>query len=71
MSSPVTLTVVKLFPHIKYVVDKYKQKLPRDDLKRFAKQVGWSHLNYRITSLISSLKGGQETSRIRLQKPSG
>ena len=61
-----TLTVVKLFPHIKYVVDKYKQKLPRDDLKKFAKQVRWSHLNYRITPLISSLEGGQETCRIRL-----
>ncbi|KAL8782875.1 MAG: hypothetical protein Q9213_005052 [Squamulea squamosa] len=28
-----------LFPHIKGVVDKYKHKLPKDDLKRFAKQV--------------------------------
>ncbi|KAI4190507.1 MAG: hypothetical protein L6R41_000742 [Letrouitia leprolyta] len=28
-----------LFPHIKSVMDKYKQKLPRDDLKRFGKQV--------------------------------
>ncbi|KAL9014842.1 MAG: hypothetical protein Q9173_000509 [Seirophora scorigena] len=28
-----------LFPPIKSVVDKYKHKLPKDDLKRFAKQV--------------------------------
>ncbi|KAL9007247.1 MAG: hypothetical protein Q9188_000050 [Gyalolechia gomerana] len=28
-----------LFPHIKSVMDKYKHKLPRDDLKRFGKQV--------------------------------
>ncbi|KAL8863411.1 MAG: hypothetical protein Q9178_000092 [Gyalolechia marmorata] len=28
-----------LFPPIKSVMDKYKQKLPKDDLKRFAKQV--------------------------------
>ena len=31
----------KLFPHIKYVVDKFKGKLPKDDLKRFAKEVGF------------------------------
>ena len=30
----------KLFPHIKYVMDKFKGKLPKDDLKRFAKEVG-------------------------------
>ena len=29
----------KLFPHIKYVMDKFKGKLPKDDLKRFAKEV--------------------------------
>ncbi|KAI4208045.1 MAG: hypothetical protein LQ346_000209 [Caloplaca aetnensis] len=29
-----------LFPHIKSVMDKYKHKLPKDDLKRFAKQIG-------------------------------
>ncbi|KAL9591135.1 MAG: hypothetical protein Q9203_000006 [Teloschistes exilis] len=28
-----------LFPHIKSVMDKYKHKLPRDDLKRFGKQI--------------------------------
>lgn len=28
-----------LFPHIKYVMDKFKGKLPKDDLKRFAKEV--------------------------------
>lgn len=27
-----------LFPHIQYVVNKYKTKLPREDLKRFAKE---------------------------------
>lgn len=30
---------LQLFPHIKSVMDKYKHKLPRDDLKRFGKQV--------------------------------
>ena len=34
-----SLKPVKLFPHIKYVVDKYKNRLPKDDLKRFAKEV--------------------------------
>ena len=33
------LTAAKLFPHIKYVMDKFKSKLPKDDLKRFAKEV--------------------------------
>ncbi|CAD6573839.1 MAG: histone methyltransferase set2 [Alectoria sarmentosa] len=28
-----------LFPHIKYVMDKFKGKLPKDDLKRFAKEI--------------------------------
>ncbi|KAL9602575.1 MAG: hypothetical protein Q9219_001719 [cf. Caloplaca sp. 3 TL-2023] len=28
-----------LFPHIKSVMDKYKHKLPRDDVKRFGKQI--------------------------------
>lgn len=29
----------QLFPHIKHVVDKFKHKLPKDDLKRYAKDV--------------------------------
>ena len=29
----------QLFPHIKHVMDKFKGKLSRDDLKRFAKEV--------------------------------
>ncbi|KAI4126217.1 MAG: hypothetical protein LQ347_005063, partial [Umbilicaria vellea] len=33
------LIITKLFPHIKYVMDKFKSKLPKDDLKRFAKEV--------------------------------
>ena len=33
------LIETKLFPHIKYVMDKFKGKLPKDDLKRFAKEV--------------------------------
>lgn len=28
-----------LFPHIKYVMDKFKGKLPKEDLKRFAKEI--------------------------------
>ncbi|KAI0167933.1 hypothetical protein BJ166DRAFT_243902 [Pestalotiopsis sp. NC0098] len=28
-----------LFPHVKYVMDKFRHKLPRDDLKKFAKDV--------------------------------
>ncbi|KAI0377825.1 hypothetical protein F5Y04DRAFT_170066 [Hypomontagnella monticulosa] len=28
-----------LFPHVKYVVDKFRQKLPKDDLKKFAKEI--------------------------------
>lgn len=30
---------MQLFPHIKYVVDKFKHKLPKEDLKRYAKDV--------------------------------
>ncbi len=29
----------KLFPHVKYVMEKFKGKLSKDDLKRFAKEV--------------------------------
>ena len=29
-----------LFPHIKSIMDKYKNKLPKEDLKRFAKEIG-------------------------------
>ncbi|MCJ1248282.1 histone methyltransferase set2 [Trapelia coarctata] len=34
-----------LFPHIKYVVDKYKNKLPREELKRFAKELSKKLVN--------------------------
>ncbi|KAK2803747.1 histone methyltransferase set2 [Onygenales sp. PD_10] len=34
-----------LFPHIKYVVDKFKHKLPKDDLKRYAKDVAKKLVN--------------------------
>lgn len=34
------LTVAQLFPHIKHVMNKYKTKLSRDDLKRYGKEVG-------------------------------
>ena len=34
-----TLTIIQLFPHVKYVMDKFKGKLPKDDLKRFAKEI--------------------------------
>src|SRR5436189_3484502 len=30
---------VQLFPHVKYVTDKFKHKLPKEDLKRYAKEV--------------------------------
>ena len=33
------LTACQLFPHVKHVMDKYRSKLPKDDLKRFAKEV--------------------------------
>ncbi|PKS11932.1 hypothetical protein jhhlp_001227 [Lomentospora prolificans] len=29
-----------IFPHIRYVLDKFRHKLPRDELKRFAKDLG-------------------------------
>ena len=32
----------QLFPHIRHVMDKFKGKLSRDDLKRFAKEVSGS-----------------------------
>ncbi|KAI0180307.1 hypothetical protein GGR52DRAFT_237849 [Hypoxylon sp. FL1284] len=28
-----------LFPHVKYIMDKFRQKLPKEDLKKFAKEV--------------------------------
>lgn len=31
--------IVQLFPHISHVMNKYKHKIPKDDLKRFAKDV--------------------------------
>ncbi|KAF2754475.1 hypothetical protein EJ05DRAFT_142624 [Pseudovirgaria hyperparasitica] len=31
-----------LHPHIKHYIDKYKQKLPRDDLKRYGKEISES-----------------------------
>ncbi|EGD92716.1 histone-lysine N-methyltransferase [Trichophyton tonsurans CBS 112818] len=34
-----------LFPHVKYVVDKFKNKLPKDDLKRYAKEVAKKLVN--------------------------
>ncbi|MCJ1383597.1 histone methyltransferase set2 [Xylographa soralifera] len=34
-----------LFPHIKYIVDKYRKKLPRDELKRFAKEISKKLVN--------------------------
>ncbi|KAL3431146.1 hypothetical protein BDV09DRAFT_176919 [Aspergillus tetrazonus] len=34
-----------LYPHIKYVVDKFKHKLPKDDLKRYAKDVAKKLVN--------------------------
>ncbi|KAI9841290.1 MAG: histone methyltransferase set2 [Thelocarpon superellum] len=34
-----------LFPHVKYVTDKFKTKLPKDDLKRFAKEIAKKLVN--------------------------
>ncbi|GES66946.1 SET and WW domain protein [Aspergillus terreus] len=34
-----------LFPHVKYVVDKFKHKLPKEDLKRYAKDVAKKLVN--------------------------
>ncbi|KAL9100174.1 MAG: hypothetical protein Q9163_004424 [Psora crenata] len=34
-----------LFPHVKYVMDKFKGKLPKDDLKRFAKEISKKLVN--------------------------
>lgn len=48
------LTETKLFPHIKYVMDKFKGKLPKDDLKRFAKEV-----RSYSQSIMSSLTYGR------------
>lgn len=30
---------MQIHPYVKYVVDKFKKKLPKDDLKRYAKEV--------------------------------
>ncbi|KAI9374517.1 hypothetical protein BJX61DRAFT_540761 [Aspergillus egyptiacus] len=34
-----------LYPHVKHVVDKFKHKLPKDDLKRYAKDVAKKLVN--------------------------
>ncbi|KAJ3579111.1 hypothetical protein NPX13_g1452 [Xylaria arbuscula] len=34
-----------LFPHVKHVIDKYKHKLPKDDLKRLGKEVNKTLVN--------------------------
>ncbi|KKZ60339.1 histone-lysine N-methyltransferase SETD2 [[Emmonsia] crescens] len=34
-----------IFPHVKYVMDKFKHKLPKEDLKRYAKEVGKKLVN--------------------------
>ncbi|MCJ1433816.1 histone methyltransferase set2 [Xylographa pallens] len=34
-----------LFPHIKYVVDKYRKKLPKDELKKFAREISKKLVN--------------------------
>lgn len=38
LSIPVHADTWQLFPHIKHVMEKFKGKLSRDDLKRFAKR---------------------------------
>jgi hypothetical protein len=32
--------IIKLFPHIKHVMQKFSSQLPKEDLKKFAKEVG-------------------------------
>jgi len=39
------LTVDQLFPHVKYVMDKFRHKLPKEELKRFAKEVSKKLVN--------------------------
>ncbi|EEH46592.2 uncharacterized protein PADG_02690 [Paracoccidioides brasiliensis Pb18] len=34
-----------IFPHVKYVMDKFKHKLPKEELKRYAKEVGKKLVN--------------------------
>ncbi|OAX79536.1 histone-lysine N-methyltransferase, H3 lysine-36 specific [Emergomyces africanus] len=34
-----------IFPHVKYVMDKFKHKLPKEDLKRYGKEVGKKLVN--------------------------
>lgn len=33
------LSLIQIHPYVKYVVDKFKKKLPKEDLKRYAKEV--------------------------------
>ena len=35
----VVLTLSQLYPHVKHVVDKFHHKLPKDELKKFAREV--------------------------------
>ena len=45
----------QLFPHIKHVMEKFKGKLSRDDLKRFAKEVCDTIYKTRNPFFISNL----------------
>lgn len=47
----------QLSPHIKYVMGKFKSKLPKDDLKRFAKEVN----NSSNTQIRSSAESNPDT----------
>lgn len=51
---------LQLFPHIQYVMNKYKTKLPRDDLKRFAKEVSKSPMGV--------IKDGTNTGSAQISK---
>jgi ribosomal protein L21E len=68
---------MQLFPHIKYVVDKFKHKLPKEDLKRYAKDVSQLMKPFNTPDLVHVLirasclsLGCQEARQLRLQKQS-
>lgn len=49
-------------------MDKYKHKLPKDDLKRFAKQVRTTKYHFSRGAIDLTFPSGcKETGRVRLQ----
>lgn len=62
---------LQLSPHVKYVMDKFKHKLPKDDLKRYAKEVSLHPMllvKFGFTNLWFACIGCEKACQLRLQE---